>query len=242
MKDSSLGRLLGVLFSPGETFRSIAGRPTWLLPMIVLILLGGSAQFLLQSRADQEEVMREQFRIYGVKLSAEQMDKALDQAANPVRRKVGAVVGLTLAIVLQFLFAALLWMGFRMFASEISYKSSLATSLYSLMPFAVAALLNILILLARGTVGFQEVTAGGPLLSNLAFLAPEDAGMVTRGLLQSVDLFSFWAIVLLVIGFRITAQVSRATAIGVVSVVWLLGIALKLGLLALPGLLMGGGS
>jgi hypothetical protein len=241
MKDSSFGRLLGVLLSPGETFQSIAGRPTWVVPLIVLILLGGSVQWLLQSHTDPEEVAREQARAFHVELTQKQMDAALEQGRNPGRRVVGLAFGLLIATAFYFVLAALLWMGFRMFGSEVDYVPSLATAVYGLTPFGVAALLNIPLILARGSVGFQEMMAGGVLMSNLGSFAPEDAGMVTRGLLQSVDFFSLWAVVLLVIGFRVTAKVSRGTAIGVVLTIWLLGIAVKVGFLALPSLLMKGG-
>jgi hypothetical protein len=59
---------------------------------------------------------------------------------------------------------------------------------------------------------------------------------VALALLGSVNLFSLWAIVLLVIGYSIVARVSRATAMAVVSSVWLLGVALKVAVIALsPG-------
>ena len=38
MEDSSFGRLLGVFVAPGKTFRSLAARPTWALPLLVLSL------------------------------------------------------------------------------------------------------------------------------------------------------------------------------------------------------------
>ena len=58
MKDSSWGRLVGVLVAPGETFRSIAERPTWLPPLLVLTLLGGAVGLVLQMRTDPEEMVR----------------------------------------------------------------------------------------------------------------------------------------------------------------------------------------
>jgi Yip1 domain len=240
MKDSSLGRLLGVLLKPGETFRSIAERPTWLLPMIVLILLGGGAQWLLQSRADSEEVIRAQMRAYGVTLTTEQMDKAVEQSQDPTRRNIGLVFGLLVAVAFNFIFAALLWMGFRLFASEIKYLPALSTAMYGLVPLGVAALLNVLLILVRGSVSVEEVTAGGVLMSNLGFLASEDTSVPLRGLFQSVDFFSIWAIALLVIGFQTTARTSKGTAAGVVLTVWLLGVGLKIGLMSLPLLLKGG--
>lgn len=241
MKDSSLGRLLGVLLAPGDTFQSIAERPTWVVPLLVLVLLGSGLQWLLQTRVDPDEMFREQIRSVGVELNQQQMEKAQEQArsGSPNVKIIGIAV---LAFVFNFLVAGLFWMGFRLFGSEIDYTTTLSTSLYGFVPFGLAALLNTVVILARGSVEPIEVMSGGVLPSSLAFFAPEDAGMMARGMLQSVDVFSIWTIVLLVIGFRIAAKVSRGTAIGVVLGIWMLGIALKAGLLALPALLMGGGS
>ncbi|HEX3126627.1 MAG TPA: YIP1 family protein [Thermoanaerobaculia bacterium] len=242
MKDSSLGRLLGVLLAPGDTFQSIAGRPTWVLPLLVLVLLGGAVQWLLQTRVDPDELFREQIRRVGVELSPQQMEKAQEQQARSGSPKAKVIFGVLLVAVLNFVVAAMFWMGFRLFGSEIEYVPALSTTLYGFVPLGLAALLNTVVILARGSVEAAEVLSGGVLPSNLGFFAPEDSGLVAQGMLQSVDLFSIWTIVLLVIGFRITAKVSRGTAIGVVLGIWLIGIALKAGLLALPALLMGGGS
>lgn len=241
MKDSSLGRLLGVLLAPGETFESIAGRPTWVAPLLVLVLLGGGVQWLMQTRVDPDELFREQIRMSGIELSEQQMEKAQEQAGagSPKAKIIG---GILVVAALNFVIAALFWMGFRLFGSEIEYVPSLSTTLYGFVPFGLSALLSIVVILARGSVEAAEVLSGGVLPSSLGFFAPEDSGMVARGLLQSVDVFSIWTIVLLVIGFRIAAKVSRGTAAGVVLGIWMLGIALKAGLLALPALLMGGGS
>src|SRR6266704_1573680 len=36
---SAIGRIVGVFFSPGVTFRDIALRPNWIAPMILLIVV-----------------------------------------------------------------------------------------------------------------------------------------------------------------------------------------------------------
>jgi hypothetical protein len=241
MEDSGWGRLIGVLISPGQTFRSIAGRPTWAVPLLVIILLGGLTQWLLQSKTDQEAVLREQTEAFGMEMTQEQIDEALEKAKEPGRQAAGAVFAVFGVCLLYFLAAAIFWVFFRMFGSEIDYRTSLATTVHGLLPFGVAALLNIPLILARDSITFDDMMAGGILMSNLGFLAPEDAGMAVRGLLQSADFFSVWSIVLLVIGYRATARVSTGTTTGIVLLVWLLGVAVKVGLLALPEMLMGGG-
>ena len=46
----SFERLAGVLFSPGETFADIARKPTVLVPLLLLILLGYVSVFLMVPR------------------------------------------------------------------------------------------------------------------------------------------------------------------------------------------------
>jgi FtsH-binding integral membrane protein len=54
-----------------------------------------------------------------------------------------------------------------------------------------------------------------------------------HALLQSVDLFSIWTLILLVIGFSLAAKVSRKSAAAVVIVVWILFVLGKVGFAAL---------
>lgn len=59
----SLRRVVTVLTSPGRTFRAIAERPTWVAPLAVLLLLGGTVSALAAYKIDaasQEELIREQ--------------------------------------------------------------------------------------------------------------------------------------------------------------------------------------
>lgn len=240
MKDSSWGRLIGALVAPGETFRSIAERPTWVVPFIVLLALGFGMRWLMDQRIDPEQAVREQTEAFGLELTQEQIDEQVEMSRNPRTRALGvgaAVVGVTLL----YLFAALLiWVGFRMFGSELGYRTALSTFLYGLMPLGLAAVLNVPLILTRETITAEETLAGGVLASHLGFLAGEETPIALLSLLHSVDFFSIWSIILLVIGYRTAARVSTGTATAVVLSVWLLGVALKVGLMALPAMLMGG--
>jgi hypothetical protein len=235
MKDSSLGRLLGVLLSPAETFRSIEARPTWVAPLLLLMILGGAVSFLVQMKLDPEEAVRSQISKMKVDIPAEKMNEMIRDAEN---RTTGTKValaagGAVFQGVICLIVAALFLGGLRLFGSEIDYVRSLSVTLYSYMPQAVAALLNIPILMGRETVTFDEATQGGVLLSSLAALAPEDASPLLLTLLNSVDLFTIWTVVLLALGFRIVGRVSTAVATGIVVLLWLIYIGGKLGLTAL---------
>src|SRR5439155_1594626 len=75
----------------------------------------------------------------------------------------------------------------------------------------------------------REAMNGDLLVSSLGFLAPYDAAPAWAALLSSVDLFSLWTAILLVIGYRTAAKASTATACFVVAVVWLGYVSIKIG-------------
>lgn len=234
MKDSSWGRLIGVLVAPGETFRSIAERPTWLPPLLLLVLLGVVVGFEVQMRTDPEEMVRGQLESVKVDVPQEQVDKMIEDAeSRTTGGKAGlAAIGGLVQAALYAVVAVLFWLGFRLFGSEMDYVRSLATTLHGYMPLAVAALLNLPLMLTRESLTFEEAMQGGVLVSSLKALAPEDASAVTEALLGSVDLFTIWALVLLTIGYKAVAKVSTAVASGIVILFWLVFVVGKVGLAA----------
>ena len=234
MKDSSWGRLIGALVAPGETFRSIAERPTWLPPLLVLALLGGAVSFVLQMRTDPEEMVRGQLEAIKVDVPQKQVDEMIEDAENRTTgTKAGlAAIGAVIQPILYAAMAVLFWIGFRLFGSEMDYLRSLATTLHGYLPLAVGSLINLPLMFTRETLTFEEASNGGVLVSSLKALAPEDAPAVTEVLLGSIDLFTVWSLILLAIGYREVAKVSPAVASGIVILFWLVFVVGKVGIAA----------
>ncbi len=233
MHDSSFGRLLSVLVAPGKTFRSIAERPTWLVPMVLAAVLTGAVSTLIMQKADMGEMIRARIEASGREVPAEAIDQQVE-----FMEKFGwifGVVGVVFTPVIHVLCAALFLGVFRLLGSEVGFKHSLSTYLYGMAPWFWASLLSVPILWSRGSLTMEEVERGGALLSNLAFLAPEDAGAALKAALASLDLFSVWAIILLSIGYRVVARVSAGAAAGTVVGLWLVWVLGKIGWAALFG-------
>lgn len=240
MHDSSFGRLLGVLMAPGKTFRSVAERPTWVVPLLVLTVLGSLTTFLVMQRVDQEEMVRYQMSQFGRELSEDQIQQQVEMAEKT--RPVQQVLGPIFIIVIFLILAVVFWVAFKLLGSEMDFRSSLATALYGLVPaFGIGSLLGILIILGRDSITPEEMmSGGGVLMSNAAAFAPEDASPFVESLLGSLDVFSIWSLILLTIGYSIVARVSTKAAGITVVVLWLLYVLGKSGFAAAIGSLAGG--
>lgn len=225
MNDSAFGRLLGVLVAPGRTFRSIAERPTWLPPLLLMMLLGSVVGSLIVKRTDFEDVLHQRLAQQHQELSPEQFEKNL-QVVRKIAPIAALAVPLAVLPVAYLLLAVTFWTLFRLFGSDLSYPESLSVTLHALMPMAVSALLSLPLVLSRETLNAEE-SQRGVLLSNLAVLAPEGAGPAVKSLLGSVDFFTLWVLILLSLGYRTVARVSTTAAAGTVVILWLLLVAGK---------------
>lgn len=230
---SSLGRLVGVLTSPEKTFRSIAARPTWVLALVVVTVISLGAAWAVQERTDAEEMVEGQLEMMGQDVPPEKVEEMVeDQRKRGPAMMLG--IGGAASIAVFFLVGFFFWGAFRLMGSEMEYRHSLATLIHGWMPLGVAALLNLPLILSRKSLTFEEASAGGYLLmSSPAAFAPEDASRVLKALLGSFDLFTIWTLILLVIGFRVVAGVSRGVALGTVLTLWLAWVGAKVGFTAL---------
>ncbi|HSM51262.1 MAG TPA: YIP1 family protein [Thermoanaerobaculia bacterium] len=228
MTESSWGRIPGVLLAPRRTFGKIAERPTVLVVLLVGTLLGAAVIYTSFGKISPQELLR----------SVEASGRALPPELDAVRlhrftlwsTAIGAVfVSPLLTVVAAALFLA----GVRLGGGALDYRRALSVTAHGLLPFTLAGLLTLPVILARESVGIEELQGGTLLLSSLGPFAPEGAGPALTALLTSVDLFSIWCVALLAIGFGIVARVSRKTAAVAVGTVWVLGVLVKVGLAAL---------
>ncbi len=232
MEQSGFGRLVGVLTSPGKTFKAIAEQPTWAVALLVLIGLGLVVGIMMNGKMDWAEITRESMEARGQEVPEDQMEGIIDfqEKFGPMMMIGGSLLG-TPAV---YLLLALVFMVlFKMLGGELGFLPSFSVLLHGMMPRAVLALLSIPVVLSKDELGFEELKDSSVLVSNLAAFAPEDAGPGLIALLSSIDLFSIWTVVLLVIGYSSVARVSRGAAAAGVVGLWAVYVVGKVGLSAL---------
>lgn len=227
MYESGFGRLIGVLISPRKTFEAIAARPTWVAALLALLVAIGAVGYVSAGRTDWGDVMRGQFA-----QSSQEVPPEIIERQVAFMEKSGTLISLFGGVgvaIFGLITAALFLLAFRLLGSELDFVSSLAVAFYSFMPMVVGTLLSLPVILSKTAIGFDDMSRGGFLASNLAFVAGEDTSPVLRALLSSVDFFTLWILVLLILGYRVVARVSGKTAAAVVIGLWLLSVAIKVG-------------
>jgi hypothetical protein len=235
LTQTSLGRVVAVLWKPRETFEAIAARPTWGVALLVIVVFSAISAAIWIPSIDVAELVRRQITSSGQNVDAARLDTIIEMTS-----RMRWVMFLGPVIVFQPIAVAVVafifYLVFRVTGSEQRYDQSLAVTTHSFLPVAVASLLSIPLLLTRGgSMSTEELMAGGALASNLGVFAPEDAPPAVEAMLQSVDFFSVWTLVLLGIGYvRSTGLPRLSVAISVVAM-WGLWVLARVGMAQAAG-------
>ncbi|MGA9571863.1 MAG: YIP1 family protein [Candidatus Acidiferrales bacterium] len=235
--DSSFGRIFGVLFSPKPTFEAIVRRPTWILPLILIVVVAVGVIFTFSQRVGWRNFMIRQDQQNSrtqkqmESMTEEQRENLINTQTKvaPIFAYAAVIVGTFIAAVVV---AAVLMLAFNLIhGTKIGFAPSLGIVSYSWVPGIIGGLLGILVLFLKdpSTVDLEHLVAsnGG------AFLADDSPKwMVT--LFTAFDLFAFWNMILMAIGFSAAdpKKISFGKALGTVVGVWLIYIIVKVGLVA----------
>jgi Yip1 domain len=95
-----------------------------------------------------------------------------------------------------------MWGAYNLLAgANTDFGTSFAITSHAALTGLVSSLLFILVLYLKppGTVDMEN-----PVATNLAALLPDDSAKWLLALLKSIDIFTFWTLILLAIGFAAT--------------------------------------
>jgi len=227
-KPNPFARMIGVLFSPDPTFGSIARRPDWVVPLMLFIVVGYISTALILPRMDWGAIaamQEEQIKAKNPNMSQDDLDRMsrMSAAAGKVFGWIAPLMG----VIWYLIVALVLWLAFRLFGGEGTFKQAWSTTLYAWVPlFINGIILTIVAVLRGGLVNPMEMAT--LVKSNPAFLVDLKAQPVLYALLSSFDVFTIWTVVLLIIGFAIVSRVSKTKAAAIVIPLWVVCILFKL--------------
>ena len=226
---SALQRLWMMFTSPGDVFSDIGVKPTWILIMTIIVLLGVGAQAVIVQHIDTEATIRARFEERGQDLSEAQIENAVEQAEK--FSKFGPFIGLILAPIAWVIMAAIFFVMMKLVGSDTDYTRALSTTLHGYWPPTVVQLILMAVLVQRVEKVPQSELVHIVKANLGAFLSADMPSWLTAAA-GTISIFNIWAVVLLIIGFTTVGKMSRAQAAAVTLVPWGVWIVAKAGLAA----------
>ena len=230
---SSVGRIFGAIFNPKPTFESVAQRPTWVLPLVLLTLISLAMDIVLVNKVDWRSFAQELLEKSGRTntIPPDKLDQAITQTATGQKYSYcirGVLGDTTLAALLAGLYLA----AFNLTAGAgLKFKTAFSIVVYTLVPLGIKEILGIIILLLKdpSTINPLNIVA-----SNVGAFVGTDAPTWLLSLGISIDIFTYWGMALAVIGFCAAnpKKIKMGTAIGVVVGLYLFFVIVGVGLAA----------
>jgi hypothetical protein len=232
-KPNPFARITGVLFSPNETFASIARRPDWVVPLLLILVVGYATTFFFLPRLDWDAVsavQAEQMKAKNPQMSQEDIDR-VSRMSQAIGKVIGWIAPI-LAAIWYAIVAGVLLLAFRLFGGEGTFKQAFSATLYGWVPLVIYGIVATVVAVARG--GKIDPTQIATLVkSNPAFLLDMKAHPALFSLLSAFDVFTIWTVVLLIIGFAALSRVSKARAATIIVSLWLVIVLIKSGFAAM---------
>jgi len=197
-------RIVGVFFEPKNTFADIAQRPSWLIPMILVILSAIGGTVAISQRIGWERILRQQneasARVQQMTPEQREQATALQMKLAPAIAYGGSVVGVPIYCVIV---AAVLLGITAIMSAGLRFKQVFAVVAWGGLPRVIAAILTIVVVFLKNPDDFN---IRNPLAFNVgAFMDPNSGSKFVYSLASSLDLFSIWTILLLATGLKAAA-------------------------------------
>jgi Yip1 domain len=229
---SAFSRVIRIFSQPTAVFRELAVTPTFLVPLVVILLFAIGAQAVITSRLDMEAAVRE--RLAASSSSHQMTDEEMDRAVG-IANKMSKVFLYATPVTVPIFFilvSGIYFLGLKVLGSESEFKPVFATVVHSSLPASiVGGALTMLVAWKHASIAPDQVER--MVKSSLAAWLPASAPKMLVALAGVLDIFNLWQWILLALGFQIVAKVSRNKAIGLVAVVWGVWALGKVGLAAL---------
>jgi hypothetical protein len=228
-KYSALQRVWMMFTSPAEVFSDIVVRPTWVLLMVILVLLGVMTQAIIIPHVDTEATLRARIEQRGQELSEAQIERAIEQAEK--FSKFGPIAGLIIAPIAWVIMAAVFFVMLKLVGSDVDYQRSLSTTLHGYWPPTAVALVLMAVLVQRVDKVPQNELANIVKASLGAFLSADAPAWLTAAA-STISIFNIWTVILLAIGFATVGKISKGKAAAAALIPWIVWIVAKAGLTA----------
>ena len=211
--------MLDIFLAPGRAFSRLKEKPTWLIPLVIVLVFNMLFVFVSSHYVDwdkQRQAALERMRERNV--PQEQIDKATEGMdkfySSPAMRYGMPVVSALFIGLLAALFLAVVYnVSLPLFGGTSDFKRTWSIVCNaSLVAVPATIIRGLLVLLKRSS----EVT------TSLLMAAPGLKQPFLKALLTQLDIFEFWKFLLIAIGLTVVLNVKNSKSYTLVFAVWLI--------------------
>lgn len=223
------GRIIGMFFSPKATFEDIVRRPSWIVPVLLMTVLGIGVAFALNQRVDWRDVASKRIEESprAANLSAEQKEQQIAMSAK-VSSPVAYVFGALGPILGVLVVAAVMLLAYNVIGgANANFSVAMGIVSHAFVVSMLGSLLFILVLYLKppGTIDLDN-----PVAANLGAFLPDSIPKALMSLGKSIDVFSLWTLLLISIGFAtFNPKKLKGKSLSIAIGVWAIYVALKMG-------------
>jgi len=227
---NSFDRVAGVLTAPSETFREIARRPDWIVPVLLVVAFALVGYFVIIPHLDIASTVRQQLEGRGIK-----DEKIIDRQVEIAEKFSKFTIPITVVAIpiMVLIMAGILLLAFKLMGSSGTFRQFFSITSYSWLPLTLKGIVTAAFVFTRDTLSQMELEA--LVKSNLGFLVDQRTDPAAFAFLSSLDLFNLWTAFLLATGLAFAARFSRGKSAAIVGALWAVIILVKVGFALLTG-------
>jgi hypothetical protein len=199
-KISPFGRVIGVFFSPKPTFADIAVKPSWLLPLVLMAILGVIMGIAMNQRVNWRQFQAEQLEKNPrtAQLTPEQKEQNIAIAAKVAPYFV-FVSTIVVPIAGTLIVAGIMLLAYNVITGAgVNFNTALGVVSHAYIPSLIGAVLFLVVLFLKdpATIDFQN-----PVATNVAAFLPEGVPKWLNAMGRNIDILIVWSTLLMAIGF-----------------------------------------
>lgn len=219
---SEAARLGGVFFEPTKTFEDIAARPSFWVPLLLVLVMALVYLYLFSQHVGWERMMRQQLESSARSAQTTPEQRELQMQMGLKFASVGGYLAILIGMPVGYLIWAAILLGIvkGILSAPVRFKQVYAVICYAGMPGLLMTILAIVVMYLKSPDDFN---LANPLVFNPgAMLEKATTSKFVYSLASSIDLFRLWTLVLVGLGLKAAGgkRLSMGGAMGAVFVPW----------------------
>jgi hypothetical protein len=197
---SPFGRIIGMFFSPKATYEDIVRKPSWVLPVILMMVFGLITAVALNQRVNWRQFMTQQIERNPrtAQMTPEQKEQQIEVGAK-YAPYTSYIFGVPAPIIVVLIVALVMLGAYNLLGgANVNFKTSLAIVSHAYVPNFLFTLLFLVVLFVKPP---GDMDMNNPVATNVASFLPDSIPKWLEALCKNIDIFSIWILILISVGF-----------------------------------------